>query len=176
MQVDFSSSKILGYSSWHQISENLLHILVIFFTRFCWIQQNLLRNLLKVSTDWYSIWCQNLSLYRKKSVTYLFQICRTYTKEFCHLLVPNLLNLQKGILSQISSSIFQSGESYLFPISDFFSFAIALACFFINLFMRLQSGESFTFYTKEFCQKKSSWNFQSGEFYSFRKSGVFAFE
>ena len=37
----------------------------------------------------------------------------------------------------------------------------------------LQSGESCTtFYIKEFCQKSSS-NFQSGEFYSFPKSGVF---
>ena len=40
--------------------------------------------------------------------------------------------------------------------------------------MMLQSGESCTtFYIKEFCQKSFS-NFQSGEFYSFPKSGIFA--
>ena len=56
-----------------------------------------------MSTDWYSIWCQNLSLYRIKSVTYMFQICWIHTEEFCHLFVPNLLNLHKGILSLICS-------------------------------------------------------------------------
>ena len=85
----------------------------------------------------------------------MFQICWIYTKEFCHLFAPNLLNLHKGILSKISSYIVQSGESCLFPIFDVFSCALALACLFFDLFMRLQSDESCTtFYTKEFCQKK----------------------
>ena len=41
------------YRTWHQISENLLHILVTFLTRFCWVYQNLLGNLLGSYWIWH---------------------------------------------------------------------------------------------------------------------------
>ena len=104
-----------------------------------------------------------------------------YIKEFCQKSSSNFQSGEfysfpkAGVFLHLHQFLnFQSGESFLFRISGVFSCSLALACiFFINLFMRLQSGESFTsFYTREFCQKSSS-NFQSGEFYSFPKAGVF---
>ena len=43
----------MRYRTWHQISENLLHILVTFLTRFCWVYQNLLGNLLESYWIWH---------------------------------------------------------------------------------------------------------------------------
>ena len=131
------------YSCWHQISENLLHILVIFCTRFCWIHQNLLRNLLDVPTDWDSIWCQNISLYRIK---------------ICHQFDPNLLNLHKGILSLICSKSVEftrrnSVTNKLLKFSVWWILYIFLNLVFFNL-LNLHKG---------ILLKISSSNFQSGE-------------